>query len=287
MIDQNSVDRLSAATVRGPDGSEIGTVEQVYLDDRTGQPEWVTVRTGSPAGTPRFVPLAGADLRGDELIVLVVDVDVDTVSGAPQVADDGHLSEQQTVELYRYYGLAPAGDDTEDTSRTDEVTQDRGTGSGVEAPAGTADRGGSAPTADTAMTRSEERLTVSTEQVVAGTVRLRKYVVTEIQTVEVPVRREEVRLVREPISDTDRGAVSDGTDFDDPEFDVSGLTEDGPAIVLHAERPVVTTETVPVERVRLDKQTVTDTETVTGEVRKEKIELDDPTGTAQDTTPQS
>ncbi|MGY1743601.1 MULTISPECIES: DUF2382 domain-containing protein [unclassified Blastococcus] len=43
---------------------------------------------------------------------------------------------------------------------------------------------------------------------------------------------------------------------------------------MHAERPVVAKEAVPVERVRLDKQTVTDTETVSDTVRKEQIELD-------------
>ena len=33
------------------------------------------------------------------------------------------------------------------------------------------------------------------------------------------------------------------------------------------------------ERVRLGTETVTDQETVTGEVRKEQVEVDDPTGT--------
>ncbi len=45
-------------------------------------------------------------------------------------------------------------------------------------------------------------------------------------------------------------------------------------IVLHAERPVVRTETMPVERVRVGKQTVTEQQQVDGQVRKEQIELD-------------
>ena len=45
-------------------------------------------------------------------------------------------------------------------------------------------------------------------------------------------------------------------------------------MTLHAERPVVDTEAVAVERVKLGKETVTDQETVGGEVRKEEIELD-------------
>jgi len=37
-----------------------------------------------------------------------------------------------------------------------------------------------------------------------------------------------------------------------------------------------------VERVRLGKEKVTGRETVSGKVRKEQVELDDPTGTARD-----
>ena len=98
------------------------------------------------------------------------------------------------------------------------------------------------------MTRSEERLRVGTEQVETGRARLRKYVVTEQQSVDVPISREEVRVEREPITDANRGEALSGTE----------ITEDEHEIVLHEERPVVTTETVPVERVRLGTETVTD-----------------------------
>jgi len=125
------------------------------------------------------------------------------------------------------------------------------------------------------MTRSEERLRAGTERVEAGRARLRKYVVTETQQVDVPVSREEVRLEREPITDANRGAAYDGPAISEKEHEVT----------LRAERPVVETEAVPVERVRLGKETVSDTETVSGEVRKEQIELDDPSGTARDGNP--
>jgi uncharacterized protein (TIGR02271 family) len=83
----------------------------------------------------------------------------------------------------------------------------------------------------------------------------------------VPVSREEVRLEREPITDANRGAALDGPAISEEEHEVT----------LHAERPVVDTEAVPVERVRLGKETVTDTESVSGEVRKEQIDFDDET----------
>lgn len=118
---------------------------------------------------------------------------------------------------------------------------------------------------DDAMTRSEERLRVGTEQVQTGRARLRKYVVTENQTVTVPVTREEVRLEREPITDGNAGAALDGPD----------LSEEEHEIVLTEERPVVQKETVPVERVRLEKESVTGQQQVTEDVRHEEIVTDD------------
>jgi uncharacterized protein (TIGR02271 family) len=114
------------------------------------------------------------------------------------------------------------------------------------------------------MTRSEERLDVGTERRETGRARLRKYVVTEEQQVTVPVTREEVRVEREPITDANRGDALDGP----------GISEEEHEVTLHEERPVVEKETVPVERVRLEKETVTDEEQVSGTVRKERIETE-------------
>jgi uncharacterized protein (TIGR02271 family) len=112
------------------------------------------------------------------------------------------------------------------------------------------------------MTRSEERLDVGTERVEAGRARLRKYVVTDQESVTVPVSREEIRVEREPITDATYDRAVDGP----------AISEEEHEVVLTEERPVVTKEAVPVERVRLDKDTVTDHETVSEEVRKEEIE---------------
>ena len=121
---------------------------------------------------------------------------------------------------------------------------------------------------DDAMTRSEQRLVAGTEVYETGRARLRKYVVTEHESVQVPVSHEEVRLEREPITDANIDQALSGPDISEEEHEVT----------LRAERPVVDTEAVPVERVRLGKETVTDTETVSGEVRKEQIEFDGPEG---------
>jgi uncharacterized protein (TIGR02271 family) len=115
------------------------------------------------------------------------------------------------------------------------------------------------------MTRSEERLHVGTENVEAGRARLRKYVVTEEQNVTVPVTREEVRLEREPITEANVDQAMDGP----------ALSEEEHEMVLNEERVVVDKETVPVERVKLDTETVTENRRVSEDVRKERIELDE------------
>lgn len=130
-------------------------------------------------------------------------------------------------------------------------------------------------TTDHAMTRSEERLSVSTRRHVTGRARLQKFITTEMVTIEVPVRREEVRLVNEPAGDADRGGDA-GEPYDGPPVDSARGQHE---FVLHEERPVVTMQVVPVERVRMVVEQVTTTETVSGEVRAEKIDLEGDTGT--------
>jgi sporulation protein YlmC with PRC-barrel domain len=103
MIDQASVPSLMGSTVRDSAGEKIGKVGQVYLDDTTGQPEWVTVRTGLFGTKESFVPLAAARVEGDEL---VVDIPKAKVHDAPRIDEDGHLSEEQETELYTYYGVS-------------------------------------------------------------------------------------------------------------------------------------------------------------------------------------
>jgi uncharacterized protein (TIGR02271 family) len=140
------------------------------------------------------------------------------------------------------------------------------------------------------MTRSEEQLRVHTEPRAVGRVRLRKQIVTEYQQITVPVRREEIRIEREPIDEADTYADGDAgpTSTDSIDRSVVGRVEtatprqvgvedvggDEQEIILYAERPVVRTETVAVERIRVGTRSVTEQETVGGEVRRERIELD-------------
>jgi stress response protein YsnF len=132
------------------------------------------------------------------------------------------------------------------------------------------------PDAGEAMTRSEERLVAGTEVYEAGRARLRKYVITEDVQITVRVRREELRLEQETLPTVSRGLVEDPDVFGPDE--VYGGPDGGTVfeIVLHEERPVVTTEIIPVQRVRLTKLVHTDDHVVTGRVRRERIEVDQP-----------
>ena len=253
MITEQHLNTVIGSTAVGTDG-KLGTVGEVYLDDETGRPEWATVRTGLFGTKEAFVPLAQADMSGEDLRV---PYDKDTVKHAPHIESEGHLSPAEEEELYRYYGIGSAGTGAPVTDTTTPRTSDTTT-------QGTVGHDTSGPTTDNAMTRSEERLEVGTQRVEAGRARLRKYVVSENVTQTVPVSHEEIRIEREPITDANVGNALDGP----------AISEEEHEVVLHAERPVVAKEAVPVERVRMDTETVTEQATVTEQVRKEQIELD-------------
>jgi uncharacterized protein (TIGR02271 family) len=242
--------------VVGPDGEKIGTLEDIYLDRHSGEPEWAAIKTGLFGMKTSFAPLEGATPSGDELRL---NYDKATVKDAPNVDADGELSEEEERRLYEHYGRSDYGD----WDRTSDRTVERfGREQDDDDAARTTGRDVSGPTTDDAMTRSEEELRVGTQRRETGRARLRKYVVTENVEQTVPVTREEVRLEREPITDANVDAATSG-----PE-----ISEDEHEVTLHAEEPVVEKRTVPKERVRLERDTVRDEQTVSDEVRKERID---------------
>jgi uncharacterized protein (TIGR02271 family) len=120
------------------------------------------------------------------------------------------------------------------------------------------------------MTRSEEQLRVGTERVATTRARLVKYIVTEDVQITVPIRREEIRIEEVPL-DAGEYPPEEGL------VPASGTTSGGlpDEIILHTERPVVTVEVVPIERVRLRTEVVQDQETVTEQVQREQIVVDE------------
>ena len=262
MPDIDTVRGWQGRTMVDGDGDRIGSIEGIYADDESGEPEWALVKTGLFGTKSSFVPIAQASQRNDDV---QVPYDKQLVKDAPRVEADQHLSEAEEQQLWRHYGLdygaAEAGRTAQPQPDTEEVDRPAGAGAGGrQAGDDTAGRG-----ADEAMTRSEEELRVGTEPRERGRVRLRKYVTTEEVTQTVPVQREEVRLELEPVTDANVGAATSG-----PE-----LTESEHEVVLHEERPVIDKQVVPRERVRLDTDTVTEERQVGEEVRKEQIEVDE------------
>ncbi|CAN5874917.1 PRC and DUF2382 domain-containing protein [soil metagenome] len=242
------------------DGEKVGKIEELYLDDATGAPEWLAIKTGMFGSKQSFAPIAGAQNSGDDLQLAFTK---DQVKDAPKVDPDGHLEPDEEAELYRHYGRQ---------ADYDEAPSQEPSGGGRDTGGDTArdtarDTGHdtSGPDTDDAMTRSEEELAVGTRSREAGRARLRKYVVTEDVSTTVPVRKETAHIEREPITDANRDAATSGGD----------ITEEDHEMVLNEVEVVVDKKVTPKERVRLDKDVEVTDETVTDEVRKEQVEMDE------------
>jgi uncharacterized protein (TIGR02271 family) len=238
-------------------GERIGKIDELYYDQEGGQPEWALVTTGLFGTKKTFVPIKDATPDGEDL---QVPVDKAQVKDAPRIEADHELSEAEERQLFEHYGIPY----TTEGSTTATGAPGTAGSSGIETGIGGPGQDVSGPNTDDAMTRSEEELHVGTAQRESGRVRLRKYVVTEQQTRTVPVRREEVRVEREPITDGNADQALSGADISEEEHEV----------VLHEEEPVVEKRTVPKERVRLGTETVAEEREVTEEVRKEQIDTD-------------
>lgn len=308
MANNISIEDLQRSTVIDQDGDKVGKVGQVYLDDATGQPNWVTVNTGLFGGSETFIPLDEATQDGDDLRVPYTKA---FIKDAPNLDADSHVDESQEDELYRYYGLQGGGDQVRDgrdgrdgrvDGRDAAAAGAAGTAAGAAGTANTGDRrddlrDGDARHRDNAadgplagdrrdgdlrdgdarhrddvaaagtargddansVVRHEEEVNVGTERVQTGRARLRKHIVHDTETVTVPVEREEVEIVREPIADGEHGGR---------------LSDEDVEVTLSEERPVVEKDVVAKERVGLDKNVVRDQEQVQTDVAREEVDIE-------------
>ncbi len=281
MNDRFDLDDLTNANIYDQDSKKVGSIGQVYLDDQTDEAKFATVKTGLFGTNETFVPLNAATRTEDGFTVPFTK---DFIKDAPNIDADGHLDPAEERRIFEYYSLSydddgrvsddrVAGDGRD---RTDAVNRAAaGTAAGAAGAAGTAGRDADRRDADRVagqgaegkqVVAHEERLKVGTEQREAGKARLRKRVVSENQQVEVPVQREELVVERESIDPNSAEARTGSIDGR-----ADGAEE---TITLREERPVVDKETVATEKVNVGKRTVTDSETVSGEVRKEQIDVD-------------
>ncbi len=275
MISSTDLQQIAGKTMHSQDGQKIGKIVDVYESTDGSDGTFVTVSTGLFGGNASFVPLAQATLKGNDV---VVPYDKNLVKDAPRVEADQELTAPEEERLYQHYSLAgttaPAAPTAAPSAgrNTAETAVPRGTdredvdGDGVfdDVQDTAVGRDTSGLTTDDAMTRSEEQLRVGTERVEAGRARLRKRIVSETETKTVPVTREEATVTREPITEANMPKAMDGP----------AISEEEHEVVLQKDVPVVAKEAVPVERVRLATDTVTEQQTVSEQVRKEQIDTD-------------
>ena len=239
-MSSQDIQSLVGRTALGAQGEKIGKIAGIYLDEQTNTPEWLAVNTGILGTRISFVPLQGATPERDDVRL---PYSKDQVKDAPNAEADGRLSMEEEARLYQHYGLAYS-----------DAPSDTGL------PTGTAGSGGS----DDAMTVSEEELRVGKTSREAGRARLRKWVESERVSTTVPVAHEEVRVEREPVTEANVDQALSG-----PE-----ITEGVHEVPLMEEAAVAAKETVPKERVRLEKDTVTEEAEVGADLRKERIEAE-------------
>lgn len=347
MLTTAELQTVIGQTAYGPDGDKLGKIGQVWVDDESAQPEFVTVQTGLFGTHESFVPVKDATATGDSVQVPFTK---EQVKNAPQCdADGGHITADDGRRIYDYYGLPYAGAAAGDSAphgaadgngvgdKTDTPPDVAGTPWGTADPADAAtgrpvgdpgdpltsereavDRATSAPLAgtapsadglapdslktdplraepdplasssatgapatgetplapssDDAMTLSEERIQVGTEDHEVGRAKVRKYIETEHVTQSVPVRRERAFLEHEPITPDNMDRAMSGPELAEGEYEV----------ILHEERPVVEKHVEPIERVRLMTTSDTVDETVEDDIRRERFELD---GDVEDRNP--
>ena len=295
-------EQLIGARVTGRDGQVVGTVQDIFKDDKDGTPVWARIRAGT---RELFVPLGGSRVTKDGLSV---PFDTKQIMSSPDVNVERHMSAGQTDQLKRHFGLTipaqggPLGADAErgraqqdaaqrapdqgDQARWDETERGQAEGGqaqtgrgqpGVAAAAGT--MRGETQRDETQQGQdwlilTEERVDVGTEMLESGRARLHKYVDTEPIEQTVHVYHEEYDIERVPIS---------------AEEQVHGeIAEQELEVTLHEERPVLHKEAVAVERVRLNVKRVDEDRTLRDEVRRERLKVEDcrerspqPAGSAQ------
>jgi hypothetical protein len=102
MPDIETIRTWEGRTLLDRDGGRIGTIDAIYLDDRTGQPDWALVNTGQFGTKSSFVPLAQAFQSDNDVLITY---DKQLVNDAPRVDPDQHLSEVEERQLWQHYGL--------------------------------------------------------------------------------------------------------------------------------------------------------------------------------------
>ena len=270
-------DRYARYTVYDPDGDKIGKVDDLFVDEND-QPEYIGVKMGLLGTRSTLIPWQMVEVRDEESTLIVSDDDAHVKDG-PTFDDDQDITPEFESEVYSYYGLQQSGSAEERGAYADyssssdpgavgpgmregdtETGEFRGHSEGDE---GVAQTGSDLEDEDELrVQRTEEELAAGTREREAGTLRVRKRVRTDRETIEVPTRHEEVTVERVPAS-------GEATEAEIGEEEVS--------VPVTEEEVVVEKRPVAKEEVRIRKDVVEDTEVVEEDVRREEVEVEDDT----------
>jgi stress response protein YsnF len=250
-------------------GEKVGTIEDVYVDQETKKPEWVLVKTGLFGLRKTFVPMSVLQPEGDNLRA---PYSKDQITSAPNVGDEEGASPEEEARLFQHYGIpySDAGTVSAKTEgqagagqpRAAEAAESEDLRESRETADSAAIRADRSADANRGLQRHEEELRVGKVRRPSELVRLHRSVETEPVSTSVELEHEEARIVREPVSESEAGA---GRRIgEEAELEVR----------LEREEPVVEKQVVPKERVRLEKDVKTEQQTVEGEVRKERVDVE-------------
>ena len=252
-------------------GNKIGTLECLWADPN-GQPAFVGVRTGWFLGKTHVVPAASVEVS-NQAERLRLPYTEEKVKDAPAYDADADISDAEEAEINRYYGLPTGGMSSTTRSTAADVASTARTGMPSSTTGQRQDiRTGTRGREEASMQLSEEQLTVGKREVEAGGVRLRKIVRTETVNRPVELRREEIVIERVPAQNTP-GRSTEGS-----------FKEQEVYIPLRREEAVVQKEVRVREEVRARKESQTETQQVSGQVRKEDVDVQR-TGEARERSP--
>ena len=123
--------RWQGRTLVDRNGEPVGSIERIYRDKATSQPEWALLAPSAAAAEPTFVPLTRATEEGD---TIRTPFEKALIQRAPSVPAGPEISEDQEEELYRHYGVPysrvespsglPADDQPQPASRSSGGTPD-------------------------------------------------------------------------------------------------------------------------------------------------------------------
>ncbi len=280
-------DEYAGYTVVDQDGSKIGKVDDLFLDEND-RPEYFGVKMGFLGTSSTLIPADIATVDKERGFIEVSQTK-DSVKNGPAFNDDHEITPEYENEVRSYYSLG-ATNGTEDRGSYGDYEGGEHSGAGTtdSTSAGTVGSGMSMGDTESGefrehdrneegvaqsgsdlededelrVQRSEEELRAGTREREAGSMKVRKRVRTDRERIEVPVKHEEVSVERVPVS----GEATEAQ-----------IGEDEVSIPVTEEEVVVSKKAVAKEEIRLRKDVVEGTEVVEEDVRREEVDVEDAT----------